>query len=151
MSKPARPSRSFSSVASAVLLVSAVVVPVPAAADWDPQAYVDEDVVEIRTVNAENDEHWFKVWLVVIDGDVYVRLGNRAKRHIDGNTRAPVIGVRIAGEEFEAVETSPAPEMADRVAEAMSDKYTSDFLARLFAHPLTLKLYDDPDGDDPIG
>ena len=85
-------------------------------------------------------EHWFKVWLVVIDGQVYVRLGSRAAERVESNTTAPVLGVEVAGQRFDRVRGVPAPEYADRVAKAMAEKYTSDIFVHLFSHPLTLRL-----------
>lgn len=110
------------------------------AADWDPEAFASEDVLEFSSVSPDGEAHWSKVWLVVLDGDVYIRLGNRAVGWVEKNSEAPHVGIRIAGEEFPRVLTESAPDMADRVAEAMDEKYWSDVFARLMAHPLTLKL-----------
>jgi hypothetical protein len=110
------------------------------ALDWEPAAFASEDVLEFSSVSAEGEAHWSKVWLVVLEGDVYIRLGNRAVSWVDENTEAPYMGIRIAGEEFPRVLTEPAPDMAERVAEAMADKYWSDVFASMMAHPLTLKL-----------
>ncbi len=114
-------------------------------ASWDPQTFAKEDTLELLTVGPKEGEHWFKVWLVVLDGQVYVRLGNRAASRVKRNTRAPLLSVRVAGREFERVRGEPAPEMAVRVAEAMAEKYWSDILIRHFEHPLTLRLV--PVGD----
>jgi hypothetical protein len=122
-------------IVSVVMLVTTV-----AFADWDPQRFADEDVIELMTVSAEKGEHWFPVWLVVIQGDVYVRLGSRAAGRVESNTRAPLLSVRIAGEEFASVGGEPVPAMAERVADAMAEKYWSDIFVRFFAHPLTLRL-----------
>ncbi len=107
---------------------------------WDPEAFAKEDTLELLTVGPEEGEHWFKVWLVVLDGQVYVRLGNRAVSRVKRNTRAPLLSVRVAGREFERVRGEPAPEIAVRVAEAMAEKYWSDIFVRHFEHPLTLRL-----------
>ncbi len=111
----------------------------PARAAWDPQVYRDQDTLEFLTVEAEG-EHWSPVWLVVIDGQVYVRLGSRAAGRIERNTTKPIIKVKVAGEQFDRVRGEPAPEMAERVAAAMGEKYTSDIFVRYFSHPLTLRL-----------
>jgi hypothetical protein len=110
------------------------------ASDWDPAAFAAEDVLEFSSVSAEGEVHWSKVWLVVLEGDVYIRLGNRAVKWVDDNVAAPYMGIRIAGEEFPRVLTEPAPDMADPVAEAMAEKYWFDVFAGMLAHPLTLKL-----------
>jgi len=107
---------------------------------WTPAAWKDEDTVELRTIAAGEDSHWFKVWVAVVDDQLYVRLGRRAVDRIEGNTAKPVVGVRIAGHEFERVRGTAAPEMAERVAEEIARKYWSDVLIRHVAHPLTLRL-----------
>ena len=56
------------------------------------------------------------------------------------NTRAPLTSIKIAGEEFPEVEATPAPDMSERVAKAMADKYATDIFVRYMAHPLTMKL-----------
>jgi len=120
--------------------VAGLIVAAPVAAGWAPGRYSDVDTVEIRTQVQGADEHWFPVWLVVIDDEVYVRLGNRAASRVENDVHKPIVSVRIAGEEFESVETEPVPEMADRVADAMAEKYWSDLFVRFFPHPLTLRL-----------
>ena len=50
------------------------------------------------------------------------------------------MGVRIAGQQFARVKGTPAPEMAEKVAAAMGEKYWTDVLIRYFDHPLTLEL-----------
>jgi hypothetical protein len=47
---------------------------------------------------------------------------------------APFVKVRIAGREFDDVHAEAAPEMADRVADAMAAKYWSDLVIRLASH-----------------
>jgi hypothetical protein len=114
------------------------------AAEWNPSAWAGESTVELRTTRAGEAEHWFPVWLVVVDGQLYVRLGGRATERIEHNTTAPYVGVRIAGHEFDRVRGEPAPEQAERVAEALAAKYWSDVLIRYFSHPLTLRLVAEP-------
>jgi hypothetical protein len=123
------------------MLTAAVTWRVPAeAASWEPDRFASEDTLELLTVDAEAGDHWFPVWLVVLDGDVYVRLGSRAAGRIERNTRKPVVSVRVAGEQFESVRGEEAPKMADAVAAAMAEKYWSDAFIRHFSHPLTLRL-----------
>jgi hypothetical protein len=112
---------------------------VPASA-WDPDRWREEDTVELRTTAPGEKPHWFKVWLVVLDGQLYVRLGGRAAGRFEGNTTRPEIGVRIAGLEFERVTGTSAPDMVGPVADAMADKYWSDVFVRFVSHPLTLRL-----------
>lgn len=119
---------------------------VPAAADaatWQPEAWADEDTVELRTQARGEEPHWFPVWVVVIDGQVYVRLGSRATERVESSVTKPILGLRVAGEEFPAVRGIPAPEAAEKVNAMMADKYWSDIGIRLFSHPLTLRLEPD--------
>jgi hypothetical protein len=113
-------------------------------AQWTPRAWADEDTLELRTEVPDEGEHWFPVWLVVIDDQVYVRLGTRAAERVQRSRTAPDVGLRVGGGEFAAVRGVPAPEMAGPVAEAMADKYWTDFLVRHFDHPLTLRLEPEP-------
>ena len=110
-----------------------------AAAGWDPQAFSKQDTLEFLTVE-DGAEHWSTVWLVVIDNQLYVRLGSRAAARIERNATKPIIKVRIAGETFDKVKGEPVPDMADAVNKAMGEKYTSDIFVRYFDHPLTMRL-----------
>ena len=142
-----RSSRIRSRVRSRVLPVAAVALALALAAQaadsppvWEPTAWQDEDTIELRTTAPGEQPHWFKVWFVVLDGQLYVRLGGRATDRIETNQSKPVIAVRIAGHEFASVTGVPAPEMAERVAEAMAEKHWSDVFVRWVDHPLTLRL-----------
>ena len=73
------------------------------------------------------------MWLVVVDDQVYVRLGDRAADRVQKSKSAPFVGVTVAGKRFEKVRCEPAPDQAPRVAEAIGKKYTSDLLIRLFS------------------
>ncbi len=133
---------------SAALLVSTLLATPSAAAAWTPHAYADASTIELRTVAAGEGEHWFPVWVVVVDDQVYVRLGQRAAGRIEKNQTAPYVGVRILGQQFEHVRGVPAPDYAERVAEAMAAKYWSDVIIHHFSHPLTLRLVPEPGGDE---
>jgi hypothetical protein len=122
----------------ALVLVGAVAAHADSA--WSPTDWKEEDTVELRTTAAGEEPHWFKVWVAVVDGQLYVRLGRRAEARVEGNTAKPIVGVRIAGKEFDRVRGTPAPDMAGRVAEEIARKYWSDVLIRHMAHPLTLRL-----------
>ena len=129
-------------LASLALVAVLVALPVAnaRAATWDPSAWSEIDTLELKTDARDEGPYWFPVWLVVIDGQVYVRLGTRAAERIEESETKPFVGVRIEGQEFERVEGVPAPEMVDAVAHAMGEKYWSDVFVRFFAHPLTLRL-----------
>jgi hypothetical protein len=111
-----------------------------ARAEWKPEAYRDLSTLEFMTVGPEEGEHWSTVWLVVIDGQVYIRLGTRAAERMQQNTKTPIVKLRIGGEEFERVRAETAPDMVEPVANAMGDKYWSDFFVHYFNHPLTMRL-----------
>ena len=111
---------------------------------WTPPAWKDANTVELRTQAAGEGEHWFPVWLVVLDDQAYVRLGSRAVSRIEKNTTAPYLGVRIQGQQFDRVKGVPAPEQTERVAKGMGEKYWSDVFVRYFDHPLTLRLEPEP-------
>jgi len=130
--------RYVSAICSTALSVAFLAT--PASAAWDPARYIEESTLDFLTVGPEEGEHWSRVWLVVIDGQLYIRLGSRAAARVEANTRAPILSVRVAKEEFTRVEAVPVPEMAEAVAAAMAEKYTTDILVRHFDHPLTMKL-----------
>lgn len=122
------------------MALSSAVLAAPASAAWDPTRYTEESTLDFLTVSPEDGEHWSRVWLVVIDDQIYIRLGSRAVARIEANTRAPIVSVRVAKEEFTQVEAVSVPEMTEAVAAAMAEKYTTDILVRYFDHPLTMKL-----------
>ncbi len=125
----------------ATAIVTALLVGRPAGAtDWTPQAWTNESTVDLRTTDPGQEPHWFPVWLVVLDGQLYVRLGSRAAGRFDRNISKPVIGVRIGGKTFEQVRGVQAPEMAQKVATAMGQKYWSDLFVAYMNHPYTLRL-----------
>lgn len=110
------------------------------AADWKPQAFAQEETLLMRTIGPEEGEYWFPVWLVVIDDQVYVRLGSRAADRVQKNKTASQLAIKIADQQFEQVKGEEAPEMVEAVAAAMAEKYWSDIFIRFFPHPLTLRL-----------
>jgi hypothetical protein len=129
--------------AGTLLLLAGILAGFPQsanAANWDPEGFAKQDTLKLRTVCPGEGAYAFPVWLVIIDNQVYVRLGTRAAERIACNSTAPFLGVEIAGQTFEHVHGIPAPEYAERVAKAMADKYTSDLFIHLFSHPLTLRL-----------
>jgi hypothetical protein len=137
----------------AACLVALLVVATSARGAWDPQAFRKESTLELLTVDPDEGEHWSTVWLVVIDGQVYIRLGGRATGRIQKNTTKPYVKVRIAGQEFEHVMTQIVPDMVAPVAKAMGEKYWSDVLIRHFDHPLTMRLTPEaaPEPETPEG
>jgi hypothetical protein len=122
------------------LALSLVFLASAAGAGWDPVRFAKESTLDFLTVSPDDGEHWSRVWLVVIDDQVYIRLGTRAAARINASTRAPIISVRVGKEEFSEVEAIPAPDMAEAVAGKMAEKYTTDILVRHLSHPLTMRL-----------
>jgi hypothetical protein len=141
--------RPLAGALGALLVLAGVARAGAPATAWEPARLSAEDTVELRTTAPGEEPHWFKVWLVVLDGQLYVRLyvrlGGRAAGRVEGSETKPLIGVRIAGLEFDDVVGTPVPDMAGPVADAMADKYWSDVFVRFVDHPLTLRLA--PRGD----
>jgi hypothetical protein len=124
----------FISVLASCLASSAAL-----AADWNPGLLIEAETVDLRTVGAEEGEYWFPVWVVVVDDQVFVRLGSRAADRMRANQAGSRIAVRLGEQQFD-VETQDAPDYAGRVADAMAEKYWSDIFVRYFDHPMTLRL-----------
>jgi hypothetical protein len=118
-----------------------------AAVSWDPATFAGESTLELGTTAVGEGEHWFPVWLVVVDGGVFVRLGSRAASRIGRNTTAPYVGVRVAGRRFERVKAVAMPDRAGAVADAMARKYWSDVIVRHFDHPMIVELVPEPAAD----
>src|SRR5439155_1219365 len=66
----------------AALLLSTLLATPSAAAEWTPHAYAGANTIELRTVAAGEGEHWFPVWVVVIDDEVYVPVGQRRDQRL---------------------------------------------------------------------
>ncbi len=111
-----------------------------AADEWTPADWVEEETIELGTTEPGEELYVFPVWLVVIEGDVYVRLGSRATERFEESTTKPDMTAKIAGKEFPKVEGIPAPNKAEQVETLMGDKYWSDIFIRFMPHPLTLRL-----------
>ena len=115
-------------LATAALAATLLSTGISLAADWNPQGFHDESTLEFRTVNPAGEDHWSTVWFVVLDGEVYVNLGDRAVNRLRENTLAPLVSVRIAETEFERVRVDPAQERQKEVAASIADKYWTGFL-----------------------
>ncbi|MGH7925002.1 MAG: hypothetical protein ACREQH_10485 [Candidatus Binatus sp.] len=137
------------SAAALIALWIALVAGAAGAADsvapgWNPNAFRDQSTLQIMTTAPEEGEHWSKLWLVVLDGQLYVRLGSRSFGRVQANTTNPYLKVKVGDREFDRVRLDPAPDMTDKVAAAMADKYFMDFLVRHESHPMTARLVAEP-------
>jgi hypothetical protein len=114
------------------------------AADWTPANWSAEDTLQFRTECPGEGEYWSYAWLVVLDGDVWVRLGTRASGRLHCSTTKMTTSIRIAGEQFEGVQMVNTPAMAEHVAAAMAAKYSTDIFVRYRTHPYTMKIIPNP-------
>jgi hypothetical protein len=122
------------------LLLAGPVTAAEPPADWTPRAWAAEDTIQLTTDRPDEGSYSFPVWVVVIDDQVYVRLGGRAADRVEKSKSAPYIGVAIGGKHFTHVKCEPAPDKAADVATKIGEKYWSDVLIRYFPHPLTCRL-----------
>jgi len=107
---------------------------------WDPAVFRDASTIKIMTTEPDVGEHWSNLWVVVIAGQPYVRLGDRAYGRIQKNTTSPYIRLKVADREFDHVKVEEMSEMKDKVAAAMAEKYWMDILIRHEAHPMVARL-----------
>jgi hypothetical protein len=125
------------------LLLASLLFAAPAAAtpaDWTPTRWTAENTLQLTTDRPDEGAYTFPVWLVVLDDQLYVRLGPRAADRVQKSKSAPTVGVTVAGKHFEHVRCQPVPDLAPRVAEAIAQKYWSDHIIHYFSHPLTCRL-----------
>ena len=111
---------------------------------WDPDAFRGQSTLEIMTIGTEEGEHWTKLWWVVVDGQVYVQLGDPAFKRVLENFARPYVEVKIAGQKFDRVRLEAAPDMKDKVAAAMAAKYPRDDVFLRQSHPTTVRLVAGP-------
>jgi hypothetical protein len=107
---------------------------------WDPATFRDASTIKIMTTEPDVGEHWSNLWVVVIDGQPYVRLGDRAYGRIQRNTTSPFVKLKVADKEFDKVKVEEMPDMKEKVAAAMADKYWMDVLVRHESHPMVARL-----------
>jgi hypothetical protein len=132
-------------IAVLVATLSMALVAAARAADnavpgWDVSTFRDESTIEIMTTEPEVGEHWSKLWVVIIDGQPYVRLGGRSYGRVQRNTTSPYVKLKVADKEFDKVKLEEMPDMKDKVAAAMADKYFMDKLIRYESHPMVARL-----------
>ena len=107
---------------------------------WDPDAFRGQSTLEIMTIGTEEGEHWTRLWWVVVDGQLYVQLGDEAFRRVQQNFARPYVEVKIAGQRFARIRLEAAPDMKDKVAAAMAAKYPRDDVILRQSHPTTARL-----------
>ena len=107
---------------------------------WDPTVFQDASTIKIMTTEPDAGEHWSNLWVVVIDGQPYVRLGDRSYGRIQKNSTSPYVKLKVADQEFDKVKVEETPDMKDKVAAAMADKYWMDVLIRHESHPMVARL-----------
>ena len=115
--------------------------PVPG---WDPNAFRGQSTLEIMTIGTQEGEHWSRLWWVVLDGQVYVQLGDQAFRRVQENFARPYVEVKIADQKFARVRLEAAPDMKGKVAAAMAAKYPRDDVILRQSHPTTVRLVAEP-------
>jgi hypothetical protein len=107
---------------------------------WDPEVFRNASTIKIMTTEPDVGEHWFNLWVVVIDGQPYIRLGDRSYGRIQRNTTSPYVKLKVGDNEFDKVKIEAMPDMKDKVAAAMADKYWLDVLIRHESHPMVARL-----------
>jgi len=123
-----------------IALATAARAEVIAVPGWDPAAFRDASTIKIMTTEPDVGEHWSNLWVVVIDGQPYVRLGDRAYGRIQRNTTSPFVKLKVADQEFDKVKVEEMPDMKEKVGAAMADKYWMDMLIRHESHPMVARL-----------
>jgi hypothetical protein len=118
-------------------IASAEEKPVPG---WDPAKFRQASTIKMMTTEPDVGEHWSNLWVVVIDEQPYVRLGERAYARIRKSTTSPYVKLKVAGMEFDRVKVKEMPDMKGKVATAMADKYWMDILVRHESHPMVARL-----------
>jgi hypothetical protein len=107
---------------------------------WDPAVFQDASTIKIMTTEPDAGEHWSNLWVVVIEGQPYVRLGDRSYGRIQKNSTSPYVKLKVADKEFDKVKVEEMPNMKEKVAAAMADKYRMDVLIRHESHPMVARL-----------
>jgi hypothetical protein len=111
---------------------------------WAPAMFRDASTIKIMTTEPDVGEHWFNLWVVVIDGQPYVRLGDRSYGRLQRNSTKPYVKLKVADQEFDKVKVEEMPDMKDKVAAAMADKYWMDMIIRHESHPMVARLVPEP-------
>ena len=128
------------SIVLSIALATAAGADDKAVPGWDPAVFRDASTIKIMTTEPDIGEHWFNLWVVVIDGQPYVRLGDRSYGRLQRNSTKPYVKLKVADQEFDKVKVEEMPDMKDKVGAAMADKYWMDVLIRHESHPMVARL-----------
>jgi hypothetical protein len=142
---PAMKNRRFANTAASVVVLCLTLAMAARAADapvpgWDLEQFRQTSTIDIMTTEPDVGEHWSKLWVVVLDGQPYVRLGTRSYGRVQRNTTSPNVKLKLGEQEFDKVKLEEMPDMKDQVAAAMADKYWMDILIRHESHPMVARL-----------
>ncbi len=113
-----------------VLLLSAT----SAFAEWRPADWADTSTLEFLTDCPDEGEKWSPVWLVVLDGEMYISLGSKAASRLACSRTAPKTSIKIEGELYEDVTLVPETALAQAIEDARWDKYWTNVLVGYFHH-----------------
>lgn len=123
---------------SALLLAAAPAL----AADPDWNALADVQTLEVVTKNEDGTPRETTIWLVVLDGQGYIRTGNT--RWGDNVVRSPEVTLRNGATELPLrVEFVEDEALRERVAQAFRDKYgfSDSFISIFrFGRPKIMRL-----------
>jgi len=128
------------SLVLSIALATAACADDKAVSGWDPAVFREASTIKIMTTEPDVGEHWSNLWVVVIDGQPYVRLGDRAYGRIQRNTTSPFVKLKVADQEFDKVKVEEMPDMKEKVAAAMAAKYWMDVLIRHESHQMVARL-----------
>jgi hypothetical protein len=128
------------SLVLSIALATAACADDKAVSGWDPAVFREASTIKIMTTEPDVGEHWSNLWVVVIDGQPYVRLGDRAYGRIQRNTTSHFVKLKVADQEFDKVKVEEMPDMKEKVAAAMAAKYWMDVLIRHESHPMVARL-----------
>jgi hypothetical protein len=132
--------RAVLSFALSIALATGACADDKAVPGWDPAVFHEASTIKIMTTEPDVGEHWSNLWVVVIDGQPYVRLGDRAYGRIQRNTTSPYVKLKVADQELDKVKVQEMPDMKEKVGAAMADKYWMDVLIRHESHPMVARL-----------
>jgi hypothetical protein len=109
--------------AATLALALAFTAAAPAQASTDWQAVAAVDTIEVITRDADGSERVTTIWLVVVDGQPYIRTGSSS--WFENVERDPNVALRIEGQDH-PVRAELVPESDptwERAQQAFRDKY----------------------------